>query len=304
MFKCKYCGKEFEKKQQLGGHITCCKYNENRSHNHPIPKHIYTFNCLKCNKEFKLELTEKQYSSGKYKKFCSRSCANSRVISNDTKKKISNSLIKNTESHNKCDNLQNSKLLKSNNVFNESKKSKYIKRICRVCNKEYTLNKDEFAYSTPNVCSTECKVYMKKHRKEFLSEETIRKLSLAGLKSCSIQAENRRSKNEIYFCDLCEKYFNNVSHNESIFNGWDADVIIEDIKFAILWNGKWHYEKIKKEHSVKHVQNRDNIKIKEITKCGYIPYIIKDMGKYNKTFVDEQFNIFIEFLKNNNYIVG
>lgn len=31
MFKCKYCGKEFEKKQQLAGHIIWCKENPNRS---------------------------------------------------------------------------------------------------------------------------------------------------------------------------------------------------------------------------------------------------------------------------------
>ena len=31
MFKCKYCGKEFENKNQLGGHIIWCKENTNRS---------------------------------------------------------------------------------------------------------------------------------------------------------------------------------------------------------------------------------------------------------------------------------
>ena len=31
MFKCKYCGKEFENKNQLGGHIIWCKENPNRS---------------------------------------------------------------------------------------------------------------------------------------------------------------------------------------------------------------------------------------------------------------------------------
>lgn len=31
MFKCKYCGKEFEKKQQLAGHTIWCKENPNRS---------------------------------------------------------------------------------------------------------------------------------------------------------------------------------------------------------------------------------------------------------------------------------
>lgn len=103
----------------------------------------------------------------------------------------------------------------------------------------------------------------------------------------------RRSKNEIYFADLCIEYFKNVETNEKIFNGWDADVIIHDIKIAILWNGKWHYEKIIKNHSVKQVQNRDRLKLIEIKNYGYEPYIIKDMGSYNKKFVEEQFKEFI-----------
>ena len=37
----------------------------------------------------------------------------------------------------------------------------------------------------------------------------------------------------------------------------------------------------KKNHSVKQVQS------------GYTPYIIKDMGRYNPKFVEEEFNKFI-----------
>jgi len=110
-----------------------------------------------------------------------------------------------------------------------------------------------------------------------------------GRNSIKVQVESRRSKNEIYFSELCKKQFKTVLTNEPMFNDWDADVILPDYKLAILWNGKWHYEKITKKHSVKQVQNRDNIKIEEIKKMGYTPYIIKDMGKYNPKFVEEQF---------------
>ena len=104
----------------------------------------------------------------------------------------------------------------------------------------------------------------------------------------------RRSKNEIYFAELCIKHFKKVLINKQMFNGWDADVIIEDIKTAVLWNGKWHYEKIMEKHSLKQVQNRDKIKIKEITNANYMPYIIKDMGRYNKEFVEKEFEKFIK----------
>ena len=233
-------------------------------------KVIYSFICKKCGKEYYLELTEYQYKNGKFRKYCSRSCANSRVISNDIKNKIRQTLYKN--------------------------------RICNICGKKYTLNKDLFPGSTKFVCCKDCYNYYMKHKKDYLTKSAIDKLSKSGLKSINIQKETRRSKNEKYFCELCEKYFKTVLHNEPIFNGWDADIIIEDIKFAVLWNGKWHYEKITKKHSVQQIQNRDKIKINEIIKFGYTPYIIKDMGKYNKTFVEKQFDIFIDYLKQNNYI--
>ena len=134
------------------------------------------------------------------------------------------------------------------------------------------------------------------------SKESWLALHNGGCKGIQHQGDLRRSKNEIEFCKLCEEYFDNVKHNESIFNGWDADIIIEDIKFAVLWNGPWHYKQITKSHSIKQTQNRDKIKVKEIEECGWTPYIIKDMGKANKDFVKEKFNEFLKYLKENTII--
>ena len=134
------------------------------------------------------------------------------------------------------------------------------------------------------------------------SKESWLSLHNGGCKGIQHQGDLRRSKNEIEFCKLCEEYFDNVKHNESIFNGWDADIIIEDIKFAVLWNGPWHYKQITKSHSVKQTQNRDKIKVKEIEECGWTPYIIKDMGKANKDFVKEKFDEFLKYLKENSII--
>lgn len=60
-----------------------------------------------------------------------------------------------------------------------------------------------------------------------------------------------------------------------------------------MWNGIWHYRQISKTQSLKQVETRDNIKISIIEKYGYTAYIIKDMGKYNKTFVEQEFEIFM-----------
>ena len=122
------------------------------------------------------------------------------------------------------------------------------------------------------------------------------RLSIGGRKSAEFQSESRRSVNEVYFSELCEKEFKTVYTNRPMFNGWDADIILPDLKIAIMWNGNWHHKKITKMHSLKQVHNRDAIKTKEIIECGYTPYIISDYGKKNKTFVEQQFKIFLEYI--------
>jgi DNA-directed RNA polymerase subunit RPC12/RpoP len=152
---------------------------------------------------------------------------------------------------------------------------------CKLCGR--ALNKP--GRHLTNLCNS-C------HLKNITPEEKV-KFSESGRKGIATQKENRRSKNENYFYELCRTKFNNVKANERMFNGWDADVIIEDIKIAVLWNGKWHYQKITFKHSVSQVQNRDKLKIDNIIKCGYTPYVIKDMGKYNPKFVENEFNKFL-----------
>ena len=84
-------------------------------------------------------------------------------------------------------------------------------------------------------------------------------------------------------------------------NGWDADVILPNEKVAVLWNGKWHRQKITKKHSVEQVKNRDKIKLDEIRKMGYTPYIIEDDGKENSLFVESEFEKFKLFIDNRLY---
>ena len=114
----------------------------------------------------------------------------------------------------------------------------------------------------------------------------------------SAKANVKRSRHEKYFYELCNNTFSNVIHNETIFNGWDADIILQNEKIAVLWNGVWHYKKCNKKHSVLQVQNRDRIKRKIITSCGYIVYIIKDdMRHFQKQKVEEKFKRFENIVK-------
>lgn len=322
---CRWCGKELPKYSQ---HPKTCELNPNREHNLQVLKnngaetyrklnnkkkeytkehtHTHTLKCKKCGKEYTITVVDSLFEKGKYNHYCSVSCRNSRPISEDAKMRISEGVkksekfwegvIKKNEKYKKIK-------LEKDLIAKEGWSIKLYK--CRVCGKLYCFTPGKknapFPTATNNVCCKECSEYLRKHRVEFLSEETRRRLTEAAKKAAAVQAERRRSRNEIAFCNLCEQHFDNVIHNQGIFNGWDADIILQDQKIAILWNGNWHYEEVMPGTSLKMIQNRDKIKINEINKAGYIAYIIKDTKKYNINFYKEKFEEFLEYVKNGDF---
>jgi len=213
--------------------------------------------CKNCDKKEAVKYSK--YSTGE---FCCRECA--RAFSTKNKRKEINEAI---------------------SLASKGKGNADVNLKCRFCEDIFTV---EWKKRSQKYCSKSCAASFK--MKSGLG-------SILGKKSVSAQSTIRRSKNEIYFGELCKEKFIDVKFNEAIFNGWDADIIIEDLKIAVLWNGKWHYSKIKEKHSVEQVQNRDRIKQEEIAKAGYNFYIVKDMGKYNKEFVEKIFEDFLVFLK-------
>lgn len=66
---------------------------------------------------------------------------------------------------------------------------------------------------------------------------------------------------------------------------------------AILWNGIWHYKKIKDSQSLDQIINRDKIKVREIESYGFTPYIIRDMGRYNIDKVNMEWDIFSKWIE-------
>lgn len=162
-------------------------------------------------------------------------------------------------------------------------------KTCVQCEKEFKAK-----HSIQKLCDINCKQIFDKS--EIRRQQAIIYGSIGGKISATCQ--QKRSKNEIYMAELCISHFgnDNIDTNSPIFNGWDADIIIHSHKIAILWNGIWHYKKIIRQQSLEQIQNRDRIKNIEIIKYGYEPYIIKDMGKHNKKFVDKQFNDLLLYL--------
>jgi endogenous inhibitor of DNA gyrase (YacG/DUF329 family) len=277
MCSCDHCGKSFKRaKHQISISIKRCQ-NElfcstDCSYRHKSKKHNYLANCKTCG--LKVDYP---------KVFCNSSCSARFTNKKRIRKK---GIIKNTKCaycgidfevslYSSCRNSSCKECKVKNKI--KLKKHDTIAKECCICQKPIEKGKKN------KTCSEKCKkIAMSKGAKK------------GGV--ISVLSQQRRSKNEVLFYSLCKNTFPNVLHNEPVFNGWDADIIFPDLKVAVLWNGLWHYKKITQKHSIKQVQNRDKLKIKEIKKFGYLPYIVKDTGKYNKNKVKNEFFIFCKWL--------
>lgn len=145
---CPYCGKEFDKCVQLGGHIVWCKLNPNKKYNtlknkiseslsKRNPKNEYKLNCCVCGKEYKLFLTKHKFDIKKYRKTCSDECAK---ILSKTHTDISNK------------NKKISKALKNKHIHPPGRSiESYIRKqkICPTCGNIFTGSKKYCS----NVCS-------------------------------------------------------------------------------------------------------------------------------------------------------
>lgn len=223
--------------------------------------------CKICNKEH-----DKNYGIGV---FCSMICA----------KKYSSSYA-NTEEKRK----QKSEKLKSN--YSEKQKPELK---CFICDGPIKYNCDKRLSQQRKTCSEQC-----------LTKAMKNGSHKGGIMSTLLQ--NRRSKGEIYFAELCKEFFgdNHILCNPQMFFSktglaWDADVVIPVFRVCVLYNGIWHYQQICANSSLLQIQSRDKLKQNIIHKNGYVYYIIKDMGRFDKKFVKEEFDKFIEYLESSRY---
>jgi len=168
---------------------------------------------------------------------------------------------------------------------------KQIIRICKSCKKEYIPSRTE-----QKLCNMECAINYTQ------TEEYRQKGRINGSKGGQISAEKqqRRSKNEIACAELCIKYFgkDDILCNERIFKDkndglWDCDIFIKSIKIAILWDGFYYHHG---PNVSKKQKARDKLKRKIILDNNCTYYTIIDKGKFNKQFVQEQFDLFIHKL--------
>lgn len=145
-------------------------------------------------------------------------------------------------------------------IFEEIKKHReqeYLKNpvFCCICNKAKSYKRKKL-----KTCSETC-------RKILRGQITKKVMSQVG----------DRSHDEIALYEKCKNYYKIVTHNEQMFDGWDADILIHDTKTAILWNGPWHYRQMPfSGHSLKQVQARDKIKTAIFIKNGWNIIVFED----------------------------
>lgn len=118
--------------------------------------------CPRCGKDFEVVCSQRNFDRGKYKKYCCRSCANTRDHSQETILKIKSSVnlfIQN-----------NHDLYIRNNKNNKKAEETLLKRcICKYCGKEFIIyRKANGRFSKTKYCCDECR-----HR--FVSENNIAK---------------------------------------------------------------------------------------------------------------------------------
>ena len=87
----------------------------------------------------------------------------------------------------------------------------------------------------------------------------------------------KRSRDEIALYQFCCSLWPDATHNEIIKDGWNADIVVQSYKTAILWNGPWHYKQLNmSNHSLLQVQTRDRIKTELFQKNGWRVFVFED----------------------------
>lgn len=323
MYKCKYCGKEF-KRGSIGGHTTFCKCNPNRKNNikknsdkthimNMVKKrtenrknnpNIHTkkevlLKCEKCGREFIQFVSEYSIQKGKYKRFCSSSCANGHNGVCKGRTKITKCICcgKDIEvklnTANKYAICNDCKQNESDKICEQDIEKIYINKpkICSICGKKFLPKlTNSGRYSKTKYCSKECakidKIQNGHKAYEFSKSKGLHK---------PWQSRKITSYPEKFWINVLTN--NNIEfEREYYFNKkYFLDFYIKKGEFMIDLeiDGSQH----KREDHIKHDQIRDNY----ILNNGLIVYRVQwnDINSYSgKKMMREKINKFLEFYNN------
>jgi MYM-type Zinc finger with FCS sequence motif len=241
-------------------------------------KTLVQISCSYCKKDFwghQSHLNRRAARSKSSYLFCSKTCAskNNTYRSKRHRVKVSESLKKRYQQ----------KLLNAEHVVLDRGYYRVakVKNICVICSKVF------FHCKPLQSCSKQC-----------LLEISRRSGTKGGLTTSTSPFQKRsRSNNERNFFQKILNLYPDALHNKRMFDGYDADIIIPSKKIAIHWNGIWHYQKVITESLLHKIQKKDELRYASIARCGYINYIIKDLGVMNKEKVDHEYINFINYIQ-------
>lgn len=284
MFKCEFCDKEFSNKYQYDRHIDICKFN-------PCSDR-YAFNtyiCEKCGKAYFL-------IDGVSKRFCSRSCCNSRSTrSDETRDKISRGV------------LESIKNRKQSGVFFEQLES-YRKRLrlkrglvvryCEVCGKQLSKYKSKSnlcidCYLHSDIRKTPIKDFIKRSNEIHGDKYDYSEIKYVDWNTkvsiiCPIHGRFDQTPNSHLSGHGCPKC--NSSKGERAISSWlirygidfeneksfddllslrklRYDFYVSKYNLLIEFNGRQHYEYSRRFH--KNMEGFENLKKRDELKKNY-----------------------------------
>lgn len=302
MYICKYCGKEYEKASQLAGHCSHCQKHPNLEYHNIVAKRIgdmlkdyhkngngnklkiYNCTCNKCGKIYSLTIKESDFKNGRYTKYCSKSCANSRTHSSEVKDKISKGLH---EYHIRT------------NTERQPKR-------CKVCGEIYGTCK------YPEICNHKVKSWWNNlisfglDISKFGTEDIYNEYNKVKNILYTEYIINELSPKDIYDKYNCSTYIN---HNETILHiiksfGIKHRSYSEATKNAVLqgklddvyalnqykcgwhksWNGKEHY--LRSSYEFDYANSLDELQIDYETEYFHIKYFHTDQQTFKCAIPD------------------
>ena len=290
---CEQCGKEFE--QNFGSNRFCCRKCANDYSRKFIRKAEYIPQyeeriCKKCGKKFKVDI--KKENKKKPKIYCSRSCANSHMVSESHRQKVSESMKKfyntdegkNLKEKLREENIQkyidNPDLRKQIGIktlqakYNiENSEDLYVDFTCPVCGKHLHLT--PFQANKRKYCSGHCR-------------NMVNNMKING----------NRSKAEKMLENMLKVKFPQLAFNindRTILEGLELDFYFPSINLAIEWNGIFHYKNV--GHNFELIKQKDAKKMQLCKDKNIELYIVKDLTSSTK-FIKQQINKIENLLKN------
>jgi very-short-patch-repair endonuclease len=250
--------------------------------------------CEKCGKQ-----VEQKYGSGR---FCSRSCANSRIRTEEIKNKISDSCKGKFKSWRELhpdewkQSYKKSWITKKQKILKKNEESlKHKEKTTKiVAKKHHTIKLANCAYCGKQIDIT----YRKKNiNNRYFCNGTCRNLLLNSTKEIGGLFKGFNTSNwERQVQELLKKYGIEFEANKRdlIPSHYEIDIWLPQQKIAIELNGIWHYSSKPyngDEEALKKKQQKDVIKKQEVENLGYRFFAFEDRN------IDDVEKFFENFIK-------